>query len=96
MSKNIFKFIDDIENLSIYYGCKSIIYSLQFIKYYDSDFTDDKEFSKSIYGYVFKFVKGSISWKSKRASIIILSMLKVKTNIFIKGIQKVFLDSWPV
>ena len=64
---------------------------MQLIGYCDSDFAGDKESSRSIYGYVFKFAGGLISWKSKRATTITLSMLEAETDALIKGIRKV---SW--
>ncbi len=49
----------------------------------------DRESSKSIYNYIFKFAKGPISWKSKRAFIIVLSTLEVEIDVFIEGIREV-------
>ncbi len=66
---------------------------MQLIGYCDSDFAGDRESSKSIYGYVFKFAGGLISWKSKRASTIALSTLEAETDVFIEGIREV---SWIV
>ncbi len=91
--KTLLKFLNGIEKLVICYGCKGLTNGLQFIKYCDSDFAGDKEFSKSIYGYMFKFTGGLISWKSKRAFTIALSTLEVETDVFTKGIQKV---SWII
>ncbi len=39
---------------------------------------------------MFKFTKGPINWKSKRTSTIILSILEVKTDIFIESIREIF------
>ncbi len=88
--KNLLKFLDSIKELVICYGYKGLTNDLQPIKYCDSDFTDDRESFKSIYGYVFKFTGGPINWKSKRAFIIALSTLKAKIDVFTKGIQEVF------
>ncbi len=93
VSKNLFKFTDGIEDLSICYGCKGLINGLQPIGYYDSDFAGDRESFKSTYNYVFKFARGPISWKSKRASMIVLLTLEVETDAFIEGIREV---SWII
>src|SRR6266566_3085084 len=91
--KNLLKFLGGIEELAICYGCKGLTNGLQPIGYCDSDFTGDRESSKSIYGYVFKFAGGPISWKSKRASTIVLSTLEAETNALTEGIREV---SWIV
>ena len=39
---------------------------------------------------MFKFVGSPISWKSKRASTVILSTLEAETDVFIKDIREVF------
>ncbi len=39
---------------------------------------------------MFKFAKGPINWKSKRAFTVVLSILKVETDAFIKDIQEIF------
>ncbi len=90
VNKNLLKFISGIEDLSICYGCEGLTNGLQFIKYCDSDFADDKESSKSTYGYVFKFTGGPISWKSKRESTIALSTLEAEIDAFIKRIREIF------
>ncbi len=86
VGKNLLKFLNGIEELAIYYGRKGLTNGLQFIKYYDNDFADDRESFRSIYSYMFKFTGGPINWKSKRAFIIALSILEAKTDVFIKGI----------
>src|SRR6266699_2484986 len=90
VGKNLFKFIGGTEDLFICYSHEGLTNDLQLIGYCDSDFAGDKKFFKSIYGYVFKFAKGPISWKSKRAFTVALSMLKVETDVLTKGIQEVF------
>jgi len=90
VGKNLLKFLNDIEELVIYYGCEDLINGLQSIKYYDSDFIDDKKSFKSIYNYIFKFTKDPINWKSKRTFIITLSTLEAETDVFIEDIRKVF------
>ncbi len=93
VGKNLLKFLGGIEELTICYGCEGLINGLQLIGYCDSDFAGDKESFRSIYGYMFKFVGGPISWKSKRASTVALSTLEVETDAFIKGIREV---SWII
>src|SRR6266566_4881858 len=93
VGKNLLKFLGGIEELTICYGREGLINSLQPIKYYDSDFTGDKESFRLIYGYMFKFTGGPINWKSKRASTVALSTLKAETDAFIEGIREV---SWIV
>ncbi len=84
--KNLLKFLDSIKELAICYSCKGLTNGLQFIRYCDSDFAGDRESFRSIYSYMFKFTGGPISWKSKRASIIALSTLKVETDVLTEGI----------
>ncbi len=84
--KNLLKFLSSIEKLTICYNCKGLINGLQFIRYYDNDFTGDRESFRSIYSYMFKFAGGPINWKSKKAFIVTLSTLKVETDVFIEGI----------
>ncbi len=90
VGKNLLKFLGGIEELVICYGCEGLTNGLQFIKYYDSDFAGDRESFRSIYGYVFKFAGGPISWKSKRASTVVLSTLEAETDVFTEGIREVF------
>src|SRR6266566_6142354 len=91
--KNLLKFLGGIEELAICYGCKGLTNGLQFIGYCDSDFVGDRESFRSIYGYVFKFAGGPISWKSKRVSTVVLSILEAETDVFIEGIREV---SWII
>jgi len=90
IGKNLLKFLGGIEKLVICYGCKDLTNGLQFIGYYDSDFTDYKKFFRSIYGYVFKFARGPINWKLKRTSIVTLLILEVETDVFIEDIREIF------
>ncbi len=90
VNKNLFKFTNSIKDLSICFNRKSLINGLQPIGYYDNDFVDNKESFKSTYNYIFKFAESPINWKSKRVSTIILSTLKVETNVLIKRIREVF------
>ncbi len=89
VGKNLLKFLGNIEELVICYGRESLTNGLQLIGYCDSDFVSDKKSSKSIYNYVFKFTGGPISWKSKRVSIVTLSILEVETDVFIEDIREV-------
>src|SRR6266699_3791031 len=93
VGKNLLKFLDGIEELVICYGCKGLTNSLQLIGYCDNDFAGDRESSRSIYSYVFKFAGGPINWKSKRASTVALSTLEAETDAFIEGIREV---SWII
>src|SRR6266699_3834956 len=86
VGKNLLKFLGGIEELAICYNCKGLTNGLQPIGYCNNDFTDDRKFFRSIYGYVFKFARGSINWKSKRASTVVLSTLEVETDVLIEGI----------
>ncbi len=61
VDKNLLKFLGGIEELAIYYGRESLTNGLQPIGYCNRDFTGDRESSKSIYGYMFKFTGGPIS-----------------------------------
>ena len=61
VGKNLLKFLDSIEELTICYSRKGLTNDLQLIGYCDSDFADDRKSSRSIYGYVFKFAGGPIS-----------------------------------
>ena len=89
VDKNLLKFLGGIKELAICYGRKGLTNGLQPIRYCDSDFTGDKEFSKSIYNYVFKFAGGPINWKSKRASTIALSTLETKTDALTEDIREI-------
>ncbi len=89
IDKNLLKFLDNIEELTIYYNYKDLTNDLQSIKYCNNNFTGNKKFFRSIYNYMFKFAGGPINWKSKRVIIVALSTLKTKTNIFIKDIREV-------
>ncbi len=60
-NKNLLKFLNGIEELTICYNCKNLTNSLQFIGYNDNDFTNDKKFFRSTYNYVFKFAGDSIN-----------------------------------
>ncbi len=93
VGKNLLKFLGGIEELVICYGREGLTSDLQFIGYCDSDFAGDREFFRSIYGYVFKFAGGPISWKSKRAITVALSTLEAETDAFTEGIREV---SWIV
>src|SRR6266566_9649907 len=93
VGKNLLKFLGGIEELVICYGCKGLTNGLQFIRYCDNDFAGDREFFKSIYGYMFKFAEGPISWKSKRAFTVVLSILEVEIDVLTKGIREV---SWII
>ncbi len=91
--KNLLKFLNGIEKLAIYYSRKGLTNGLQPIRYYNNDFTDDKESFKSIYSYMFKFAGGLINWKSKRASIIAFSTLEAETDAFTEDIREL---SWII
>ncbi len=91
--KNLLKFLNNTEELAICYSRKGLTNSLQPIGYCDNDFTGDKESSRSIYGYVFKFAGGPISWKSKKASTIALSTLEAETDALTKDIREI---SWII
>jgi len=93
VDKNLLKFLDGNEELTICYSCKSLTNGLQPIKYCDNDFINNKESSRSIYNYIFKFAEDPINWKSKRASTIALSTLEAETDALTKGIRKV---SWII
>ena len=93
VGKNLLKFLNGIKELAIYYGRKNLTNGLQSIKYYDNDIAGDRESFKSIYGYMFKFAGGPISQKSKRTSIVALSILEIETDAFTKGIREV---SWII
>ncbi len=93
IGKNLLKFLSGTEELTICYNYKGLTNGLQFIRYYDSDFTGDKESFKSTYDYIFKFTGDSINWKSKKVSTVTLSTLKAKTDALIKDIRKV---SWII
>jgi len=93
VDKNLLKFLGGTEELAICYGRKNLTNSLQPIGYYDNNFASDRESSRSIYSYVFKFAGGPISWKSKRASIVILSTLEAETDAFTEDIREV---SWII
>ncbi len=91
VDKNLLKFLGDIEELAICYGCEGLISDLQPIGYCDNDFAGDRESFRSIYGYVFKFAGGPINWKSKRAITVVLLTLEVEIDAFTEGIREV---SW--
>ncbi len=93
VGKNLLKFLNSIKELTICYNRKGLTNDLQPIGYYDSDFAEDKESFKSIYGYIFKFAGSPICWKSKRAFTITLSILEAETDAFIKDIREV---SWII
>ena len=61
VGKNLFKFINGIEDLSICYSYEGLTNDLQPIKYCNNDFAGDKESFKSTYSYVFKFAGGPIN-----------------------------------
>src|SRR6266699_290182 len=90
VDKNLLKFLNGTEELAICYGCEGLTNGLQPIGYCDSDFAGDRESFKSIYGYVFKFAGGPISWKSKRASTVVLLTLEAETDVLIEDIREVF------
>src|SRR6266566_6038185 len=90
VGKNLLKFLDGIEELAICYGREGLTSDLQPIGYCDSDFAGDRESFRSIYGYVFKFVRGPISWKSKRVITVVLSMLEAEIDVLTEGIREVF------
>ena len=87
--KNLLKFLNDIEELAIYYSRKGLTNGLQPIRYYNSDFAGDRESSRSIYNYMFKFAGGPINWKSKRTFTVVLSTLEAETDAFTKDIREV-------
>ncbi len=91
--KNLLKFLNGTKELAICYGRKSLTNGLQPIRYCDNDFASNKESSRSIYNYIFKFAGGPINWKSKRASTVTLSILETKTDAFIKDIREI---SWII
>jgi len=53
--------------------------------YTDSDFAGCKAIARSTYGYLFTVVGGAVSWKSKRASIVTLSILEAEFTGLIEG-----------
>ncbi len=61
VDKNLLKFLNSTEELTICYSRKGLTNGLQPIRYCDSDFAGDKKSSRSIYNYVFKFAGGPIS-----------------------------------
>ncbi|KAK2072160.1 hypothetical protein P8C59_006532 [Phyllachora maydis] len=63
--------------------------SLVPIGFSDSDFIGDKATSKSTYGYLYKLAGGPISWKTKRATTIALSILEAETDGLTEAICKV-------
>ena len=89
VGKNLLKFLGGIEELVICYGREGLTNGLQPIGYCDSDFAGDREFSKSTYGYVFKFAKGPISWKSKRTTTVALSTLETETDALTEDIREI-------
>ncbi|SRR6266699_4528495 len=93
VDKNLLKFLSGIKELAICYGCKDLTNGLQLIKYCNSDFTGNRKSFRSTYSYVFKFTEGPINWKSKRASIVALSILEAETDTFTEGIREI---SWII
>ncbi|KAK2066187.1 hypothetical protein P8C59_000022 [Phyllachora maydis] len=63
--------------------------SLVPIGFSDSDFAGDKATSKSTYGYLYKLAGRPISWKTKRATTIALSILEAETNGLTEAIREV-------
>ncbi|KAK2074266.1 hypothetical protein P8C59_008487 [Phyllachora maydis] len=63
--------------------------SLVPIGFSDSDFAGDKATSKSTYGYLYKLAGRPISWKTKRATTIALSILEAETDGLTEAIRKV-------
>ncbi|KAK2075432.1 hypothetical protein P8C59_009561 [Phyllachora maydis] len=63
--------------------------SLVPIGFSDSDFAGDKATSKSTYGYLYKLAGGPISWKTKRATTIALSILEAETDGLTEAIREV-------
>ncbi|KAK2072095.1 hypothetical protein P8C59_006471 [Phyllachora maydis] len=63
--------------------------SLVSIGFSNSDFAGDKATSKSTYGYLYKLAGRPISWKTKRATTIALSILEAKTNGLTEAIHEV-------
>ena len=97
--KNFLRYLKGIKNLVINYGVvltglisdiiKDILYDpLLPLRFSDSDFTNDKVTSKSIYGYLFIMAGGPVSWKSKRSSIIALLTMEAESNALTEAIRE--------
>ncbi|KAK2067198.1 hypothetical protein P8C59_000957 [Phyllachora maydis] len=63
--------------------------SLVPIGFSNSNFTGDKATSKSTYGYLYKLAGRPISWKTKKATTIALSILEAETDGLIEAIREV-------
>ena len=58
------------------------------LRFSDSDFTSNKETSKSTYSYLFTVAGGPVSWKSKRSSTITLSIMEAESDALTEAIRK--------
>ena len=98
-AKNLLRYLKGIKDLAINYGVlltvpisnivKDIPYDpLLPLRFNNSDFTNDKVISKSIYGYLFIMAGGPVSWKSKRSSIITLLTMEAESDALTEVIRK--------
>ena len=87
-TKRVFRYLINTTDLSITYSGKN---KPELIGYCDSDFAGDYDTRKSTYGYLFKFNNSLISWKTKRQSIIALSITEAEFNSLEQAIRKTML-----
>ena len=69
-AKRILNFVKGTRTHGIFYKEK---YDLELIGFTDSDWVGDSTDRKSTSGYVFMLAEGTISWSSKKQSVIALS-----------------------
>ena len=86
-AKGSFSYLKGTENLAICFtksNQQPIITA-----YSDSDFAGCKETSKSTGGFLTTINSGPISWRSKRASLVVLSTLEAESDALLETIREV-------
>ena len=88
-AKGAFSYLKGTENIAIYYCTTNCKQQPIITAYSDSDFAGCKETSKSTGGFLTTINSGPISWRFKRASLVVLSTLEAESDTLLKTIRKV-------
>ena len=74
-AKKVLRYLQGTKNYMLTYRKSD---HLEVIGYTDSDFADCVDTRKSTFGYVYLLVRGVISWKSAKQSVIVASTMEVE------------------
>ena len=88
-AKGSFSYLKGTKNLAICFSTTKSNQQPIITAYSDSDFAGCKETSKSTGGFLTTINSGPISWRSKRASLVVLSTLEAESDALLETIREV-------